>query len=620
MSEHDSTYHDEYREIQMLAYNVQREAENHKRLNNKLKKQKDLLQRELETFKDRVKTFESKTVQYSTYKETCDELERELRNDKDTIDRLVKEKEKIQNDFFKVENEKIIIQHETQLEKKAFKEREDRYLDDILDLEEKLSSHDQIVYKMGQSIQTIHMLGKKPNKVYDPFLKAGLGYTNPVRLKKAIAAQPKMYDGDLLHNNKLGIHTTDSEETLEDAEESRNKMRHKMVQIDYEKLNALYETFVPQQELSAEQTYFSIPSTSDNGSTSKDVPSESPGPKMPTESRLLTMIDTLGDTIIGFQTRINKTFLQDTERRWLSDSQNELREFYKTDVIPMSRSLYKTLREIKEELIEEVQEMLNIFVSMEQKVNDKSPTENILENEIDRLLEASLTSEIQNCVLLSVEQQKHELLKVELEKSSSASRDIQANLLKRIKILENDFQRSQAQSIDFELKLQHQKEKMDCDVSWKAKLSTFHDENVLLKQQVESTVKERENNKLEFQRLFNSIKATWAQHQNEINEMFKDVTQKTYAYADIHAQNQDLLMTISELKSKLKMIDKGKHVNTKLDKSKTLGQLPCVTPFNNNLPIKAKNVSNTKVTSDRSNPVTSQSTPTIAKNNNTMRM
>ncbi|GJT38477.1 hypothetical protein Tco_0938342 [Tanacetum coccineum] len=254
------------------------------------------------------------------------------------------------------------------------------------------------------------MLGKKPNKVYDPFLKAGLGYTNPKRLKKAIAAQPKMYDGDLLHSNKLIIHSLDSDETLEDAEESRNKMRHKMIQIDYEKLNALYETFVPQQELSAEQTYFSIPSTSDNGSKSKDVPSESPGPKMPTESRLLKMIDTLGDTIVGFQTRINKTFLQDKERRWLSDSQNELREFYKTDVIPMSRSLYKTLSEIKEELIEEVQEMLNIFVTMEQKVNEKSPTETLLQNEIDRLLEVSLTSEIRDCVLLSVEQQKHELL------------------------------------------------------------------------------------------------------------------------------------------------------------------------------------------------------------------
>ncbi|GKC18055.1 hypothetical protein Tco_1014837 [Tanacetum coccineum] len=160
--------------------------------------------------------------------------------------------------------------------------------------------------------------------------------------------------------------------------------------------------------------------------------------------------------------------------------------------------------------------MLNIFVSMEQKVNGKSPTENILENEIDRLLEASLTSEIRNCVLLSVEQQKHELLKVKLEKSSSASRDIQANLLKRIKILENDFQRSQAQSIGFELKLQHQKEKMDCDISWEAKLYILYDKNVLLKQQDESTVKERENIKLEFQRLFNSIKAKWSTQQKKL--------------------------------------------------------------------------------------------------------
>ncbi|GKD63690.1 hypothetical protein Tco_1305798, partial [Tanacetum coccineum] len=72
------------------------------------------------------------------------------------------------------------------------------------------------------------MLGKKPNKVFDPFLKAGLGYKNPERLKKAIAAQPKMYDGERLHSAKLTIISPDSEETLEDAEESRLKMRNKM--------------------------------------------------------------------------------------------------------------------------------------------------------------------------------------------------------------------------------------------------------------------------------------------------------------------------------------------------------------------------------------------------------
>ncbi|GKB46277.1 hypothetical protein Tco_0897030 [Tanacetum coccineum] len=287
------------------------------------------------------------------------------------------------------------------------------------------------------------MLGKKLNKVYDPFLKAGLGYKNPERLKKAIPAQPKMYDGEMLHSAKLNIDSPDSGETLEDAEESRLKMRNKM-----------------------------------------------------------------------------------------------------------------NLKELKEELIEEVQEMLNMFESMKQK--------------------------------------KNELLKAELEKSSSDSKDIQANLLKRIKILENDFNRSQAQSIDFEFKLQHQKEKMACDVSWQSKLSTINDENVLLKTQ--------------YQKLFNSIKVTRTQHQKELDELIKYVNQKTYAYVDVPAQNQDLLITIFELKNKLQTVDKGKTVNTKFDKSETLGTL-CVTPLPKNIAVKAKKVSNTKVDTDRSKPITSHLTP-----------
>ncbi|GJZ73343.1 retrovirus-related pol polyprotein from transposon TNT 1-94, partial [Tanacetum coccineum] len=161
---------------------------------------------------------------------------------------------------------------------------------------------------------------------------------------------------------------------------------------------------------------------------------------------------------------------------------------------------------------------------------------------------------------------KNEVLRNALEKSSSDSKDIQANLLKRIKILENDFKRSQAQSIDFELKLQHQKERMACDVSWKSRLSTLNDENV----NTDSTSK-------------------------ELDELIEHVNKKTYAYADVRAQNQDLLMTISELKNKLKTIKKGKNVNTKFDKSETSGTLLYVTPLPKNIAVKAKKVSNTKV-------------------------
>ncbi|GJV10075.1 zinc finger, CCHC-type containing protein [Tanacetum coccineum] len=72
--------------------------------------------------------------------------------------------------------------------------------------------------------------------------------------------------------------------------------------------------------------------------------------------------------IMALRDRIDDTLLEDRKRRWMSDSQNSLREFYKTDVIPMSESLTKTLKELQQELIEEVQEMLIIFESMEPKV------------------------------------------------------------------------------------------------------------------------------------------------------------------------------------------------------------------------------------------------------------
>ncbi|GJX21329.1 retrovirus-related pol polyprotein from transposon TNT 1-94 [Tanacetum coccineum] len=94
--------------------------------------------------------------------------------------------------------------------------------------------------------------------------------------------------------------------------------------------------------------------------------------------------------IMALRNNIDATLLADTKRRWISDSQNLLREFYKTDVISMSESLTKNLKELQQELVEEVQEMLNIFESMEQKVKEKSPKDNIFLNEIDQLLEVSL--------------------------------------------------------------------------------------------------------------------------------------------------------------------------------------------------------------------------------------
>ncbi|GJX78887.1 hypothetical protein Tco_0327036, partial [Tanacetum coccineum] len=87
-------------------------------------------------------------------------------------------------------------------------------------------------------------------------------------------------------------------------------------------------------------------------------------------------------------------------------------------------------------------------------------------------------------------------------------------------------------------------------------MEKLESENVSLEFQVQSLIKERENVKTEYQKLFDSIKRTRTQTQEEINELIENVNQNTYAYADVCAQNQDLLITISELKAKLKNAEK----------------------------------------------------------------
>ncbi|GKC58380.1 hypothetical protein Tco_1085978 [Tanacetum coccineum] len=75
-----------------------------------------------------------------------------------------------------------------------------------------------------------------------------------------------IFDDPYMENNggtdEHNSNAHDQIETLDDAEESRLKMKNKMIQLYYDKLNALYETFVVQKEISIEQTFVSTPSTS----------------------------------------------------------------------------------------------------------------------------------------------------------------------------------------------------------------------------------------------------------------------------------------------------------------------------------------------------------------------
>ncbi|GJX29840.1 hypothetical protein Tco_0237919 [Tanacetum coccineum] len=102
-------------------------------------------------------------------------------------------------------------------------------------------------------------------------------------LSQAYAKIPKLYRAYELCDKNEQLHVFDSEDTLEDAEKSRLKMNEfqndekvqelKIKLIDYEKLNKLYDDFVTQKELSAEQTYFSSSFISFEKVSSKTKPS-----------------------------------------------------------------------------------------------------------------------------------------------------------------------------------------------------------------------------------------------------------------------------------------------------------------------------------------------------------
>ncbi|GKE69389.1 hypothetical protein Tco_1527461 [Tanacetum coccineum] len=103
------------------------------------------------------------------------------------------------------------------------KEKEKKYMDKEIDLEKQIKELDDIVYKVGQSAQTVHMI-MKPQVFYDDTHKQALGYQNPFYLKKAQRIKPILYDGSVISRKHDVIYVVDEEETLILEEEIRSEM------------------------------------------------------------------------------------------------------------------------------------------------------------------------------------------------------------------------------------------------------------------------------------------------------------------------------------------------------------------------------------------------------------
>nr|GEX32529.1 retrovirus-related Pol polyprotein from transposon TNT 1-94 [Tanacetum cinerariifolium] len=152
--------------------------------------------------------------------------------------------------------------------KKDFKQKENKYLADFLNIKTLKEKVKDKLIKQDHSLQTIHMLCKpRPNS--NELKRVAIGYNNPLYLTRAKQAQPALYnDHEIIKENHMQAIVHNSEDTLEIAEIIRKKMNEKMndpecvthkVKIapyDYSKDNLL-ATFTPQKQLTPEQIFWS---------------------------------------------------------------------------------------------------------------------------------------------------------------------------------------------------------------------------------------------------------------------------------------------------------------------------------------------------------------------------
>ncbi|GJV26842.1 hypothetical protein Tco_1383290 [Tanacetum coccineum] len=126
---------------------------------------------ELERYKERVKTFKQHlNVDLSTHEKMIDSQMDDMIKEKLALKQQIDSLE--QNLSNQIKEKQSLLQTFT-IFKNESKEKENKYIDNEFDLEKKIKEQDNIVYKVGQSAQTVHML-TKPQVFYDNAHKQAL--------------------------------------------------------------------------------------------------------------------------------------------------------------------------------------------------------------------------------------------------------------------------------------------------------------------------------------------------------------------------------------------------------------------------------------------------------------
>ncbi|GJU65311.1 hypothetical protein Tco_1247146 [Tanacetum coccineum] len=383
---------------------------------------------ELERYKERVAIFEQRlNVDLNKREKLIDSqmddlirnrnakfaaFQQEIDTLKETLSNQVKEKESLSTTLtvFKTES----------------KEKESKYIDKEIVLENQNKELENTLCKLYRSTQAMHML-TKPQVFYDNTHKQALGYQNPFHLKKAQRIKPTLYDGSVIAKEHDVISVIDDEETLILEEESRSKMLDKqndpisikqkinISPIDYSKLNKIKEDFgkrfVTKKELSTEQVFWLKHSNHTLDTSVKShtpVRGETPS-ELPKLSLVNESLKKLKYHLVSFDKEVKKRITSDaiTAGAWGFEHTEAC---FVTEIIPFLKVLKDTFNAFDKTLLDEITEVQTVFNQMEGAVDQCFVDKNALEIQIkqlsidnDQLLNQIMSQEIVHIAVNSVD-------------------------------------------------------------------------------------------------------------------------------------------------------------------------------------------------------------------------
>nr|GEW58562.1 integrase, catalytic region, zinc finger, CCHC-type, peptidase aspartic, catalytic [Tanacetum cinerariifolium] len=126
-----------------------------------------------------------------------------------------------------INHNKLMVEEVTFL-KKDFKQKENKYLEDFLDMKSLKEKVKDRLFKQDQSLQIVHMLCR-PKPYYNELNKVAIGYKNPFCLTRAKQVQHALYNGHkIIKDNHVPTIMHNIEDTLEIAEITRRKINDKI--------------------------------------------------------------------------------------------------------------------------------------------------------------------------------------------------------------------------------------------------------------------------------------------------------------------------------------------------------------------------------------------------------